>query len=97
MRFRHFSHAGDELVVRILFFQSLQLIQKWSVLRPAIRVEKEESVRKLLFRRAEHNATERCDTDSVRKEYSCSRPIDMKSQASGWTFDLNRGAKRHSL
>jgi len=30
LRFRHFSHAGDQFVVRILSFQSLELIQKRS-------------------------------------------------------------------
>ncbi len=66
LRFRHVSHAGNQLVVRILAFQSLELIQKRSVLWTAVRVEREDSVRQLLFRCTEHNASERRDSDTAR-------------------------------
>src|ERR1039458_3853769 len=63
----------------------------------AVRVEKDDSVSKLLFRRTAHHAAERRDADTARQEHSGSRHIVMESQASGRTFELNCGAKRHRL
>jgi len=66
LRFRHFSHAGDQLVVRILSFQSLELIEKGSILWTAVRVEKKDAVRQVLLRCTEHNASEGRDSDTAR-------------------------------
>ncbi len=80
MRLLHFGHATDELIVRILRFQSPQFIEKRSVLRPAVRVEKDDSMRMLLPRRLEHHAAERRDADAPRQEYRRSLNIVMQSQ-----------------
>src|ERR1017187_3011181 len=78
MRFRHFSHAGDELVAWILFLQSLQLIEKRSVLRPAVRVEEVDSVRKLLLRRPEYDASEWRYADTARQKHGRALYVVMK-------------------
>src|ERR1035441_6835828 len=95
VRFGHFSHAGDELVVRILFLQSQQLIQKRSVLRPAVRVEEEDLLRNLLFRRTEYDTSKRRDADTARQKHGRSLYIEIGRGTSLNSSHLDRGAQRH--
>jgi len=97
MRLRHFGHASDELLVRILCFQILHPIEKRSALRPAVRVEELDSVRKLLLRRTERNASERREADATRHVRCRSLNIDKGSLAAGRSFDLYRGTRRHRV
>ena len=97
MRLRHFGHASDELIVRILCFQILHPIEKRSALRPAVRVEELDSVRKLLLRRTERNASERRDADTTRHVRCHSLNIVKGSLAAGRSFDLYRGTRRHRV
>src|ERR1019366_4923344 len=38
-RFRHFSHTGNQLVLRIVSFQALKLVEERRILRPPIGIE----------------------------------------------------------
>ena len=95
MRLLHSGHATDELIVRILCFQSPQFIEKRSVLRPAVRVETDDSVRMLLPRRLKHHAAEKRDADAARQEYRRSLNLVMQGQVAGRSFDLYGGTCRH--
>jgi hypothetical protein len=50
MRFLHFRHAGNELVLRIVFFQALKLCQERRIFWASVGVEKDNAVRRLWVR-----------------------------------------------
>jgi len=58
----------------------------------AVRVEKEDAVRQILFRCTEHNVSEGCDSDTARQKRRRSLHIVIESQAAGRFFDLNCAA-----
>src|SRR3984957_2077262 len=94
MRFLHFSHAGNDFVLRIVSFQTLKLCQERRIFWPPVGIEKDNRVRQLLLRCPMDNASKRRDANPAGEEYGRSR-ILLKNQIPGWPFDLNRGSKWH--
>src|SRR5665213_4043229 len=97
MRFLHFTHAGNSLVLRIASLQPLKLCEERRVFRPPVGIEKNNAMRRLLLRCPMNNASKRRDANPTRKEYGRSRGIILENQIPGWPFDLHGGPNWHRL
>src|SRR5579859_6878295 len=97
MRFLHFRHAGDQLVLWIVFFQALKVSEERCILWPPVGIKEKNALRQLLLRWPLDDTSKRRNANSASEEYDRSRRIILKNQVSGWPFNLHSGPKRHRL
>jgi hypothetical protein len=90
-RLLHSRHAGDQLEVRILLFECLQLLKKWRILRPAVRIEEKDMMRQFVLGRIQYDAPERRNADSAAQHHRCSGTVIMKPQIAKGTVDFDLG------
>src|SRR6185437_3944619 len=90
-------HRRDEGECGAFGCQNPQVVQKWSILGPSIRVKEGNSVRSLFSCGLHQDAPKWCDADSARKYDGRPYTIVVQPQVAERTFDLDVGAERKRL